>query len=43
MDIKDNFFLQISVYFSNDFKDIDYITTVLTCLDTNFRFFLKKR
>ena len=36
-DIKDNYFLKMSVYLSNIFNESEdnYITTVLTCLDTN--------
>ena len=40
------FFLKMSMYLFtifNESKDNDHVATVLTCLDTNSRFFLKKR
>ena len=42
IDIKDNCFLKMSLYLLNIFsesKDNAYVTTKLTCLDTNPHFF----
>ena len=42
--IKDKCYLKISMYlftFFNESKDNYHITTILTCLDSNPRFYLK--